>query len=320
MIVRPEIAALRDSDVPQRQAQDALHAAAAAWREHPASNAVLTDFERFADGAALSDCPMLGALFAPGSSASATFTGNFIRHFAAALAAHPLAHMPQRHFHDALSSTLALARKGPATLTLLAIDGGELASRPAAQNASFWPGEAWEAFIAGMATAQLVARSDNSGPPSRSTVALAPGVAIARDAAREAFIVQPFGGILVSLRLQRRNTTDAGAEAEEVSLASGAVVHRSAGRPRDSRLELMMATLGQMGRNEAAPHCAAIALSPASAALRWQALRECLALDTAMGIAVLREIGESAADPLRDPAKALYRQLLAQYPQLAEAA
>ena len=89
-------------------------------------------------------------------------------------------------------------------------------------------------------------------------------------------------GCLVSLRLQRR-PANAG-PAREYELASGRLIHQAAGNPRDSRIEMMLALLGRMGRGDAAPLMARMAREDGSAALRWQALRECLALDYAGGL------------------------------------
>ena len=103
------------------------------------------------------------------------------------------------------------------------------------------------------------------------------------------------------------------------SLSDGALVHQAAGSPRDSRLELSAALLGRMGRKDAAPLLAAMAEEHGSAALRWQALRECLGLDSAAGFVVLCRLSQNAADPLAAHAGALRAQLLETYPQLAGA-
>lgn len=318
MILRPEIAALRGNDAPQRQAQDALHAAAAVWRRLPEVAPVLADFARFADGHALGNCPALTRLFVTSAPDAQRLVAGFTAHFGPALAANPLAHMPYRHFHDAATSTLALARSGPATLTLFATAGASLPALAAQRHASFWPGEAWEHFIAGHARGELVTRGAADHPPERSDLDIAPGLIVARRADREAVLLHPFAGLLVSLRLQRRHE---GVEtAEEVNLLTGDIVHRAAGRPRDSRLELMMAALGRMERHDAAPHFAAIACGEAGLGLRWQALRECLALDSATGLAALRALTACPTDPLSGVALTLQRDLVSRHPQLAEVA
>ena len=62
---------------------------------------------------------------------------------------------------------------------------------------------------------------------------------------------------------------------------------------------------------------AAMAEEEGSAHLRWQALRECLGLDSAVGFAALTGLAQRNDDPLAVPAGALRAQLLETYPQLA---
>jgi hypothetical protein len=80
----------------------------------------------------------------------------------------------------------------------------------------------------------------------------------------------------------------------------------------------MLAMLGRMGRKDAAPLIAEIAAGEGSPALRWQALRECLALDTQVGFAALSAVAGAAGDPLAANAGALRAQLIEAYPQLQE--
>ncbi len=51
--------------------------------------------------------------------------------------------------------------------------------------------------------------------------------------------------------------------------------------------------------------------------LRWEALRQMLALDAARGLALLAALAGDAGDPLSTPAAALERQLRANRPDLA---
>ena len=128
-------------------------------------------------------------------------------------------------------------------------------------------------------------------------------------------LLRRIAGSLVSLKLQRR-AAGCG-ETREYDLADGTLVHQAAGTARDSRLELAATLLGRMGRSDAAPALADLATEPGSASLRWQALRECLGLDTATGFAALCRIAADAADPLAAPAGALRARLVEQHPQLA---
>ena len=59
----------------------------------------------------------------------------------------------------------------------------------------------------------------------------------------------------------------------EYALADGRLLHLAASNPRDSRLELMMALAGRMGRADAAAPIAALAQGEGSTALRWGSVR-----------------------------------------------
>ncbi|MET0588576.1 MAG: hypothetical protein ABWZ75_08640 [Novosphingobium sp.] len=317
MIVHPEIGSLRGDDTPQRIAQDAMHDAIGAWRDRPGVAEVIADVAAFASGMAMADCAGLARLFDE-SDYAAVFARDFCAAACTQLELSPLARVPQRHFHDDAISTLLIAQAGNVTLSLVAIDGEGLRGRPAAKSASFWPGEAWEAVLVGTARAKLVecrSRRDDGAQLCHLQTTLQPGKVICRDASRQALVVRDVHGCLVSLRLQRRGAR-AGVT-REFALEDGRLLHQAAGNPRDSRIELMMAALGRMGRTDAAPIFAEIAAGEGAEALRWQALRECLALDTLTGFTTLTTIARNDSDALSGPAEGLRSQLVRAYPQLA---
>ena len=66
----------------------------------------------------------------------------------------------------------------------------------------------------------------------------------------------------------------------------------------------------------AAPLLAAMAQEQAGQSLRWQSLKECLGLDTAIGFSALSAIAADQDDALASPAGALKSQLLETYPVL----
>jgi hypothetical protein len=321
MIIHPDLRALRDDDTPQRIAQEALVARVSAWRDQPHVAALLAAVKHFAKGSELADQPELARLFDPDCEAAADLAHELAGATCAALAENWLGHAPFRHFTDDTISTLQLARSGYVTLSLVAIDGAGLAARPPATTADFSPSEVWERVLAGHARAVIVDRGatrPDRADLSASDVSLRPGSLIVRDARSRHMRLESVEGCLVSLRLQRR-LPKAG-PTREYALADGALVHQAAGTPLDSRTELMMALLGRMGRADAAPAMAAIACEPGSTALRWQALRECLSLDTATGFAALGEVARRADDELAPAAGALRSQLIETYPQLREIA
>lgn len=319
MLIRPELEALRRDDTPQRQAQAHLVEVLARWRAGPAA---LLDSElaRYGEGAELDDLALLSALFAPGETAAEVFIAELVARITAELGREPLGQVPLRHYTDDLVTTLMLGRTPRATLTVQALDGAGLARRAAPVSVSFPPSETVERVLAGSARGQAVrirAARPGAVDLDSAEIELRPGEVHRRDGLREALMLRGVAGSLVTLKLQRR--TGGRAVTREYRLADGALVHQAAGSPRDSRLELTAALLGRMGRTDAAPLLAAMAEENGSPALRWQALRECLALDTATGFAALSHLAQRSEDPLCGPAGALRAQLIEAYPELAGA-
>ncbi len=314
MLVRAEIAALRSDPAPQRQAQALLQAALAAWREETSAAALDGELEAFAGRAGLDALAMLGTLFSPGDPAAYNLTGSLVARLCAALTQAPLGLVPLRHFGDDTLASLMLARSGAATLSVQAISGCGAA---APLSLSFAPVETHEHVLAGLAQAAIV-RCTPDGPRAarleRRPFALRPGVVSDRDGRVEAMVLEHVASPLVVLRLQRR---EAGSVTREYRLADGALIHQAAGSPRDSRTELAAALLGRMGRADAAPVLAEIAIENAAPHMRWSALRECLGLDAAAGFIALSRIAADPTDTLAAPAGALRAQLIEQHPELA---
>ena len=315
MLLRPDIAALRVDDTPQRQAQARLIAEMESWRARPGVAAVLADIEHFATGADLADCPHLAGLFAPGQVAGRQLADDFVATMGRLLAELPLGYVAARHFTNGITSTLLLGQSRDVTLALVALVDG--ASPP--DSISLSPVQCWEHVLAGSAVARIItchAEAPDRARLSQAEVRLTPGVTLARDGAEQALVYGKVSGCMVSLRLQRR-LPDAG-PVREYDLASGRLVHRAAASQMESRRALMVNLLGRMGRRDAVPVLAQMAREPGPDGLRWQAVRECLGLDSATGFAALCELAAAAGDPLAASAGALRAQLLEVHPRLAE--
>ena len=321
MIVHPELRALRGDDSPQRHAQERCLEALADWRTIPQVMDVMADLSAFASGRPLSACGALARLFTPDDAAADEFVGSFMRTQIGALAAAPLGHPALRHFTDGVLSTLQLGRAGMVTLTLAAVDGQALASRPMPASVTFAPVETWQRVLAGSARADLVERRPSwsrDDSPDRPMLNLSPGQVHHRLGLERELLLREVHGRLVTLRLQRRDP--AAGPAVEIDLATGHQLHQSAGSSADSRRELMVSLLGRMQRAEAAPTIAEVALGAGGEGMRWQALRECLSLDTAIGFNALQVLAGRTEDPLHRPAGELLGTLLAAYPQLKDLA
>lgn len=313
MRIDPQVLALRGNASPQRDAQDAAFAAREAWRADPRAAGALGELAAYGKGAAFGECPALAA--ALGEHASAMeLVGALFERMLPALRSEPLGQVPLRQFSGNGVSTLLLAHEGRAMLLLTAREAGSVPR----EAVSFSDGERHELVLAGEAEARLV-RLGEARPETAqlafADVPLQAQVSLALDLSCEALMTERVTRRLVSLRLTR--AVEAPRPTREYRLSDGAFLHQASGDMRESRHELMLALLGRMGRADAVPVMAEMA-AEGSEHIRWQALRECLALDTAAGFGALCAIAREAADPLAGPAGALRAQLLEAHPVLAQ--
>jgi hypothetical protein len=311
MRIDPAIAAMRRDPALQRRAQAAMIAAGGEWRQEPAVAAMLDELDSFGAGEPLEACPALDAAFT-GRRAAGELAAALCRRFTSMLEEEPLGHPPFRHGFDGHVSTLLLARAGRAQLILHAREPGRWEHATAGYSDAL----RYEAVLAGSAHARVTRVHGGPGAATFSTesLKLQPGTRVALDLSCEALQVLQVERRLVSLRLHRFDA--APRPSREYSLTDGALLHQSAGDIRASRHEMMVALLGRMERREAAPEIAALAREPGDDSLRWQAMRECLALDTAEGFRALSDVARVAGDPLAGPAGALRAQLVEAHPEL----
>ena len=315
----PAIAKLRGDRAPQARAQAAMVAACEAWRGEQHVAPALAELDRFGRGGALDDCPALLAIFTCQENAGRV-AASLVDHFSRTLMETPLGHPPFRHGFDGRASTLLLARSGRAQLLLQAREPGvsEFA------HVSFADALRYEAVLAGKAKAVIVRRSDPPAPDAgertahlyEESMGLGAGARLALDRTSEALLVERVERRLVTLRLHR--TAKEPRPTEEFDRATGVLRHLSCGDLVTSRQEMLVTLLGRMKRAEAAPVLTGMAREAGDDSLRWQALREGLALDTASGIGALCDIASRPGDPLAAQAGALRAQLIETFPQLRD--
>jgi len=312
MHVHPDIAALRTDRGPQRDAQRAMQLACEAWRAETGAAEMMRELEAFGTGTALEDCPYLEAVFAAEGEAE-RLCGLLSRHFCAAMAANPFGHPPFRNGFDGFSASMLLARSGRAQLLLQAREPASFGHESYIFNDML----RYDAVVGGRGQGRIVrmaSQREGRAQFSEGPITLAPGARLAFDLASEMLVVERVERRLVTLRLVR--TRDNPAPSREYSAATGAMLQQCAGNLATSRQETIIALLGRMGRTDAAPAVAQVALGDGDLSLRWQALRECLALDSGEGFRTLGEVARRAADPLAASAGDLRAQLLTNYPQL----
>jgi hypothetical protein len=302
------IASRRDDRRALQRAQAKAGAAAQRWREDARVEPILAELREFGRGAPLSACPALAALFEAAPEAG-DFAAAFCRSQIEAMAEDSFMQPAFRHNWDRRTATLLLARDGLALLSLVAVEPGSYAAATAVLSDA----ERHEAILSGRASACRAARGGD-GRFTYDALELSTGARLALDLSCQALLVERVEARLVSLRLHRASPDPA--PTREYDLSSGGLLHQASGDARASRHEGMLVLLGRMGRTEAAPTLAALAREAGPDGLRWQALREALALDTAEGFRALCDVARAPDDPLAMPAGALRAQLVEAYPEL----
>lgn len=317
MRVDPALAGLIADPAPTFGAGEA----ARGWVEQAAIAPLLDELAGYGADRALTDCPGLLNLMRGGDEAI-----TFARTAAAATSSHlrsaPLAAWPWRHFSNGVIHSVTLAAAGEASLSLALIDGAAWrtarnAAAATPEVATLQPGILHAVVVAGAGSGRILRNRSSNSARARieaEGIVFSRGKPFAINGEREALALDTIDGLLLNLRLYRRPGGDA--PARQYDIASGALVHQAACDRGDSKAELMMALLRAMQRTDAAPTLATMARRGAPPA-RWQALRECLALDSATGFAALLEVTAQPNDPLCAPARKLAESLAAQHPALA---
>ncbi|MXO95176.1 hypothetical protein GRI34_01935 [Erythrobacter aquimaris] len=312
MRIDPELRALRGDRTSQRKAQKALERVRDDWRNGTARE-VLEELGSYGEGATFEDCPALCALFDDCAEAGQLVTA-LMQPMMACLSRNPLGQVPIRHQHSNGLSVLQLAYSGRAALSVLSYS--ELDFVPGA-SACFAGGERHEAVLVGSADVrmlELLAERDQSAAIDCTTRRVMAGETLRFEGREQTKSILQVHGRMVILRLSR--TEEVPADACEYALEDGRLMHRASGSRQESGREMKAALLGRMGRRDAAPVLARMTRE-GSDHLRWQAMRECLALDSGVGFAALSDLAGNAGDPLAATAGALRAQLIETYPQLA---
>jgi hypothetical protein len=317
MQVHEDLKALARDDEAWVLGQRELAKTIAEWRALPHVAPVLTALERFGRGAELGACRPLAALFDGNGDAAAALVSELVRRGVEAIGAFPLGQLPLRHACRETMNTVLLAHAGTATLALAVYDGEALARHPAPRTAEFAPKQTWSRVLAGSGRGDRILR-DSSGTLHIEPVALESGDALYRNGTREAFQLQQVDGSLVVLRLQRLSSLHGPVRA--FAMEDGAFRGQVALTAEYNRLEMAMAVLAGLGRQDAVPVLSRIVDGTGSAALRWEALRAILAIDTRAGLVLLGTVAAGEDRELAGPARDLHRSLIAQWPELERVA
>ena len=287
------------------------------WRVLPYAASVVGDLGRFASGAELSQCPAAAALVSDRETAR-KFVDEWIARYCRALELAPLGQPGFQYQSNASASVAMLARDGQAELSLVCYSGLDVDARAEPDSGYFAPTERHEIILSGSGILQTASRREVVSGPDDFIFAsreVGPGSTLSQYGPTETKAFTRIDGCLTLLRLTRPSANPG--PTREYRYSDGALLHQASSDKHESCKEMMVALLGEMGRNDAVPAIARLA-SEGSGHLRWQALRQCLSLDTARGFEILCSMAISPDDPLAPPAGALRAQLIESYPQLAE--
>ena len=305
MFVRDELKALRGDDREARTHRVAMEEALEDCRREPRLAAVLEELLRYGEGGDFAHCPALVALFEH-TRAARDILRPLIGRLIALHRAYPLAQLAFRHRSQSGTHVLQIAARGHATLSLVLQDQDAGAEHIIA---TFADADQREVVLTGKANAclfEIVAEERDRVILNSVRTELQSGARMKCTGPRQSRLIKPSHDSLLTLRLAR--AAGSPGPTRRVDVRSGRIVHRASGNTTDSRAELAMLLLGRMGRDDALPVLAARTRT-GDAQLRWQALRQCLALDAATGLPLLERIAKDHADPLYQAARALLAQL-----------
>jgi hypothetical protein len=307
MQVHPDVARLRGDGAPQPGCDAAL----SAWHGSPGGASVHAALAQYDAGQPPGDLPVLARIIADHAAAQA-FAAGFIAPLIAALRAEPLAQLPLGHSAGPGMARLRLAEHGRAGLSLVAFARRE---RAVPLSALFEDCMVHEIVVAGEGRA-LLHRLDDSTLRSQE-LALEPGTRLVRDgpdAARQIIAVaRPLLALQLTLEAARPGPS------REIALDDGRLITAISGCKRASQQMMGLAVLGALEHRPALDAIERLARDGgAQRDLRWEALRQVLALDTVRGLALLAALAGAEGDTLSAPAAALGRQLRSSRPDLAE--
>lgn len=314
MLVHPAIAALRSNRPSQRSNQRVMDRAGSAWLASNKVRALASDLADYGAGAQLDACIELGPLLSHHAVATG-FTDTWRESMLGALSQSPLGEVPFRHRYSNGYSTVRLLTHGSATLSLSAYERRAVPSWP--DTALFVDREAVELVLTGQACGtfhRLQSTQQGAQVQSENTHWRAGDRIVTLPSSARQFV--EVAGSMVVLQLSRAPHRPA--PTREYRLSDSALIKSASGDKTASRDMLALGVLGALAYSPSLDAMERTARDDDRAPdLRWEAVRQSLALDPARGFAMLNRLAERAGDELREPAKRLRHQLLMAHPQLA---
>ncbi|WP_299295861.1 hypothetical protein, partial [uncultured Erythrobacter sp.] len=284
------------------------------WRASGRTRLLAADLYSYANDAPLAECDALSALFGD-QHAALEWVRGLSAQLIQALRSEPLGDVPFRTHCSDSYSTLQLMSSGRATLSLTTHAPRSNSAAP--ETVMLVDRESIELVLAGKARGlmhkfdeHLEGRFETKEQDWQvgDTIALTP------DNARHLLTIeQP----VLMLHLTRAALVPGATR--KYRLADGQLMQSANGDKQTSRNQLALAVLGAMQCQKAVPVLKRLSEDTSNEAdLRWEAVRQNLAINPAKGFAMIDRLAEQADDPLARPASSLKAQLISAHPQLAD--
>ncbi len=320
MQIHPAIAALRNDRSEQFAMQEQFESVSDEWYKLKQVGAISDDLQSYADGVILGDCMKLDPLMS-NPIISHEFVQTWQNYLIRALREYPLG-LPS--FGSRSSSGLShivLLNKGNASLGIAAYE--ERSEKKLPLTAVFSDLQTVEIVISGSADGVLHEVRQCNGLDTiidTCTVHWRPGAIIVTNGPCEARQVVSVDGAMVVLQLSRKAANPQ--PTREYSLHDGELMQSASGNKRASQKVMALSVLGAMALQDEAPDPLNAMLICADdlaedADVRWEAVRQVLAIDAAQGISLLEGLATRAYDPLSLPALDLRDVLRTDRPELA---
>ncbi|MEL7199188.1 MAG: hypothetical protein AAGL10_12815 [Pseudomonadota bacterium] len=319
MHIHPAIAALRKAKAAQREMQSEFSRVIKDWLDLAQSRAIADELQVYCDGGDLDDCPALDRLVSDELSANA-FVQQWQRTIIAAMQEFPLGVPSFGHAGSDGFSSMVLLSSGNASLSILAYEDLGYTIRPT--SAVFSDRQTHEIVLSGQAGGLLHEVRQCDGVDTIIDTCSAhwrSGATIVTKGPCEARQVVSVEGSMVVLQLSLQSANPQ--PTREYALFDGDLIQSASGDKAASQRFMALSVLGAIAAEtqtpstlEAMERCARDRRE--DPVVRWEAVRQLLALKASKGLALLASIEACGDDVLKEPAGQLRIALQSEQPEL----
>lgn len=304
MQVYPDIAALRDDSVRQRRTVAAMQRHLSAWRSKRDVNRLMSELKKYGDGAELGQCECLVGLVQDRAIAR-SFIEDWIASLIASARTEPFLEPQFAHHASNASTSMRLMRAGGTCLDIVAFESGGSDTRRHGA-VTFIDSESHDLVLRGSLKGRWCRLQRTGGEQTLevSHMEIAEGAILISNTETT---WQPIGanGSALVLRLSRQPALPS--PTRTYSIEDGTLLRIADGGKAASERLMAVSILGAIGDDCALERLRHVAADRKEEPhIRWEAIRQTLALDARSGEALLIELDRDD-DPLSHPARSFLR-------------